>query len=330
MARATQRRVELTRLGAQNPAHPWWFIAQALVERTVGFYDPILAERRMAIYTPPALQGARHNPIDVGDGRLDLGITTPSATVKMATDGTGVYDTAYHGLRAIAAYPHIDFIVFAVDAATGISSLEQLVEERYPLKLVTGRRSTDGVDDVLTFAVEEVLRQYGISYADIEEWGGTVHYGGPTHIGGHLVLDGTAEAIFQEAQTSAIWKRIFESRDFNLLSVSEAAREHMLETYGFPKATIPSGHYRVPTQEEVPTVDFSGWLLFCREDLPDEWAYALARACDETRPLVDEGDPEVRRSLRLPVDPAYLFNETVVPLHNGAAAYAREHGYLRG
>ena len=329
MTGALQRGTGPTRLGAQNPAHPWWFIAQTLVERLIGFGDPILAERRMAIYTPPALQGARHNPIDVALGDLDVAITTPSVTAKMANEGTGVYERAYPGLRAIAAYPHIDFIVFAIDAATGITSLEQLVEERYPLKLVTGRRSSDGVDDVLTFAVEEVLRRYGISYATIEEWGGTVHYGGPTHIGGHLVLDGTAEAIFQEAQTSGIWKRIFASRDFNVLAVSEDAREHMLAGYGFAKAEIPAGHYPC-VAEIVPTVDFSGWLVFCREDLSDEWAYALARACDETRPLVDEGDPEVRRSLRLPIDPVYLFNETVVPLHPGAAAYAREKGYARG
>jgi TRAP-type uncharacterized transport system substrate-binding protein len=318
---------EIVRLGAQNPGHPWWYIAQLLVERLIGFGDPILPERRMSIVTPPALQGARHNPIEVALGELEVGITTPAVSARMAAEGTGVFDRSYEGLRAIASYPHIDFVVFAVDAATGIDSFETLIERRYPLKLVTGRRSSDGFDDVLTFTVEEVLRQYGISYATIEEWGGQVFYGGPTHIGGHLVLDGTAEAIFQEAQTSAIWKRIFASREFNVLSVSEQAREHMLGTYGFAKAEIPPGHYPC-VHETVPTVDFSGWLVFCREDLPDEWAYAIARACDETRPRVDDGDPEVMRSLRLPVDPRYLFTETAIPLHEGAAAYAREHGYL--
>lgn len=329
MTPAASATKDLLRLGTQNPAHPWWYISERIAEALIGFRDPILPGRRVALYTPPALQGARANPIAVARGELDAAITTPSVTAKMATEGVGVYAEPYDGLRAIAAYPHIDFLVFMVDAATGISSFEELVERRYPLTLVTGRRSTDGADDVLTFAVEEVLRGYGISYATIEEWGGRVVYGGPTHIGGPLMLNGEADALFQEARSSPVWRQIADSRDVNVLAVDEGVRERMERAYGFAPATVPEGHYR-GVDAPVPTVDFSGWLLFCREDLPDDWAYALARACDLTRPLVDEGDAEIRRSLDLPLDPLYMFNETVLPLHEGAAAYARDREYLRG
>jgi TRAP-type uncharacterized transport system substrate-binding protein len=313
--------------GTQNPDHPWGHIAARVTERIVGFGRPLLPDVRMAMVTPPATQGARHHPLAVGSGELDLAITTPAATAWMAARGSGVYDRPVEGLRAIATYPHPDFLVFAVDAATGITSFEELVERRHPLRLVTGR-SRDGVHDVLTAAVEEVLRQYGASYAAIEEWGGEVHFAGPTHTGGKLLLDGAADALFQEDQNSLTWQRIADSRPVNFLPVSPRVQEAMRETFGFPSATIPQGYAR-SVEAPVPTVDFGGWLLFCRDDLPSEWAYALAQACEETRDEVAQGDADkVQRALDLPIDAAGLFAAPAIPLHEGAAAYARERGYL--
>jgi len=244
----------------------------------------------------------------------------------MATEGIGAYTEAHPGLRAIAAYPHLDYVIFAVDAATGIESFEQLAEERYPLRLVSGRNSEGGID-VLTFTVEEVLRQYGISYATIEEWGGQVFFPGPSHIGGQLVLDGRAEAMFQEAEMLPIWGEIDASREVNYLTVSEAVREHMLTTYGFARSEISAGRWP-GVNEVVPTIDFSGWLVFCREDFPGEWAYAVAHACDRTRDAVNNGPNNVTRCLATPLDTSYMFTETAIPLHDGARAYAEERGYL--
>jgi TRAP-type uncharacterized transport system substrate-binding protein len=323
-----ERASALVRFGTQNPAHPWWSVGERVVEALVGFTTPaLLPSLRISMVTPSALQGARNNPIEVSEGALEFGITTPAVTAKMAMDGTGVYDRPYPGLRAIASYPHIDFLVFMVDASTGVTSLRQLVEERPRLRVVTGRRSGDGQQDILTFTVEEVLRRYGASYEAIESWGGKVIYGGPTHIGGYCMLEGEADALFQEAQTARVWHEIADSRDVRVLAVEEEVIEGMRRDFGYARATIPPGHYR-GVVEETPTVDFSGWLLFCREEVPDEWAYAFAKAVDQTKEEV-EAYPEVRRSLRTPIDPRYLFHETVIPLHDGAAAYAREQGYLQ-
>ena len=314
--------------GVQNPAHPWWKVAERIVERLVGFHAPLLPGARIGLVTPPDLQGARSNPVEVGNGRLDVGITTPSVAAHMAREGVGVYDRPAPGLRALAAFPHIDCIVFAVDARTGIQSLEQLVEQRYPLRLVTGRRSAPGNDDVLTFAVEQVLRAYGASYADIESWGGTVTYGGPTHIGGKLLLEDGADALFQEARTQPIWREIADSRPMRFLPVRQDVRDAMRKRYGFGEFTIEPGDYR-GVDAPVPTVDFSGWLLFCRDDLPFDQAYAFAAACAEIGERSDELPTDVQRSLRMPIEVGYLFRETAIPLHPGAEAFALEHGYLK-
>lgn len=318
------------RFGAQHPTHPWWTIAETVCEALVGYRQALLPAVRVGVFTSTDLQGALWNPVEVGAGDLTLAITTPAAAARMAVEGTGPYRAASPGLRSIAAYPHLDFVVFMIAARTGIASLRELVEKRYPLNLVTGRKNR-GHADVLTFTVEEILRQYGASYETIERWGGRVWFGGPTHIGGSLVLQGRADAIFQEHKHAKIWQQIAESQPMRCLAVDEPVIRHMRHRYGYAAAEIPAGAYP-GVEEPVRTVDFSGWLVFCREDMPEEWAYAAAAACDVTR-------EQVTRALRDPAllawNPApgpgvtdYMFTHTAIPLHPGAAAYARERGYL--
>jgi len=318
--------VPVLSFGLQNPGHPWWRVGERLAEALVGFAFPLLPEVRVSLTTPPALQGALYNPIAVSTGSLMFGMTTPSVAARMATEGNGPFDRPYPHLRAIAAYPHVDYLVFSVDAALGVSSIEEIVERRLPLRLVTGRRSAAGVADVLTFAVEEILREYGASYSAIERWGGTVVFGGPTHVGGVLMRDGHADALFHEAQMSPVWAAIAAARKVHILPIRDDVRERMLRKYGFERAEIPAGHASGAV-EPTATVDFSGWLLLCRDDLPDEWAYTVARACDETRRGVEE-DQAGRGEIAIPIDSRYLFNQTVIPLHAGALAYASEKGYM--
>lgn len=312
------------RIGVQNVEHPWWHLAGWLTEALVGFGAPLLPDRRVAVVTPLRLQAARRNPIDVAEGRLDVAFTTPSVTAAMAVAGVGLYGHRYDGLRAIASYPHDDFLVFAVDSAIGVRSFDDVTGR--PLRLATGRGSDDGDHDVVTYAAEQVLRRHGSSYAQLREWGGSVAFAQSPHIGAKLMLEGEADAYFQEAQSAPFWRQLADSRDVVFLPVPEDTIASLSEL-GFRRAEIPAGHYR-GVDEPVPTIDFTGWLLFCREDLPAEVAYALARAVDETRPRVEAGDAVVRAPLTLPIDPVRLYGETVLPLHEGAEAYAREHGYV--
>jgi uncharacterized protein len=101
----------------------------------------------------------------------------------------------------------------------------------------------------------------------------------------------------------------------------------MQMTYGFARRQIPAGRWPGVT-EPVQTVDFSGWLVFCRDDLPEEWAYAVAKACDRSRGAVDEGPNNVTRCLALPLATSYMFTETAIPLHEGARRYAEDQGYV--
>jgi hypothetical protein len=287
----------------------------------------LLPDERVAIVTPPRLQAARRNPIDVAEGVLDVAFTTPSVTAAMATRGVGLYHRPYPSLRAIAAYPHDDFLLFAVDAATGIESIDDLAAFDRPLRIATGRGGDGADDDVLTYVADRVLRRHGTSYAAIRERGGDVVYAESPFAGGRLLLDGDVDVLVQEAQSAPFWRELGERGTVRFLPVPDDTRAALADELGLRSAAIPTGH-NASVAAPVPTIDFTGWLLFCRDDLPGETAYALARAVDETRPKIEAGDPVVRAPLTLPVDPLRLFTETAIPLHDGAAAYARERGYL--
>jgi hypothetical protein len=63
------------------------------------------------------------------------------------------------------------------------------------------------------------------------------------------------------------WKRIFSQYRMRVLPIEEDVLRHF-EGQGYWRGKIAAG--RLPgLDHDVPTIDFTGWLLFCREDLPD-------------------------------------------------------------
>ena len=96
---------------------------------------------------------------------------------------------------------------------------------------------------------------------------------------------------------------------------------------GFSRAELTPRHYP-ELNRAIVTVDFSGWLFFCRQDLPNPVAYAMAK-----------GIGLVHR--QIPVDHFHGGKMTMeefcqggeggaltIPLHPGAKRYYREMGCL--
>ena len=74
-----------------------------------------LPDAGSAVVTARDLQGALDDPINVAAGTLALRITTHLCR-RMAVQGIGAYGRRREGLEAITAYPHIDYVTFAVDS----------------------------------------------------------------------------------------------------------------------------------------------------------------------------------------------------------------------
>ena len=311
----------------QQANHPWWVIATEIARVLSSYGKGPLRGYSVGVFTPRFGLGALGNPVAVANGEFDFGITTPTATAWLAMNGTGPFKTAHPNLRAIASYPHHDCVLFAVSKATGIASLDDLVERRYPLKVATGRKNHDQLD-LVSFVVDSVLKEYGGSLEMLQQWGGDVTFSGKTTEGLPLMMDGKVEAVFNEAQMMPMWDQLIAKTEVDFLSVDEEIIGRLDQKLGLGKVVI--GTERFPSlTREIRTVGFGGWLLFSSAELPDEIAYQITRAAVDTRQVIEKKYGGGKHaSLAAEIRPEAMCRDCLIPLHPGADAYYRDSGYL--
>jgi TRAP-type uncharacterized transport system substrate-binding protein len=311
----------------QQANHPWWVIATEIA-RVLSSYDKgSMRGYSIGIFTPRFGLGALGNPLVVASGEFDLGITTPTASAWLAMKGEGPFAAPHENLRAIGNYPHHDCVLFAITKATGISTFDELVDRRYPLRLATGRKNNDQLD-LVSFVVDEVLKQYGASFAMLQDWGGQINFSGKTTDGIPLMISDQVEAVFNEAQMMPMWDQLIAKTEVNFLSVDDEIIERLDKKLGLGKVVV--GNERFPSlTRDIRTVGFGGWLLFANAELPDEIAYKVTQAAIETRQTIEKryGGGKYA-SLAAEIRPEAMCRNCLIPLHPGAEAYYRDSGYL--
>lgn len=271
----------------------------------------------------------------VDQGRYHMAMTSPSWLVRTATEGRGPgWADRPMRLRAICVFPHFDQFAFAVRSDLGITSMRQIKDRKIPLRISTApthlMHPTGWVLDV-------VLAEYGMSIEEIESWGGSVVHGDrqPNLLErvpeGRIdrvtaMRTGVLNAVFDEALMTRPWRDIADSVDLTYLPIDEDVLDRLEKKFGIRQAVMPRGSLRGVT-EDVLTIDFSGHLLFCHQDLPDELAYATLRGIEQQRAQIESiFHPE--QGLTGPVDLSMMWKQTFVPLHPGAETFFRERGYM--
>jgi TRAP-type uncharacterized transport system substrate-binding protein len=263
--------------------------------------------------------GGLSAPRFVGEGRFDVAFVNPSPVTYMALNGLEPYTDKIE-IRNLAVFPSWDRIGFAVRRSLGVKSLKEIGDRKIPLKLSTRGQGPDGTT---VLAIRKILNFYGWSVEDIESWGGTLDKvpipGHPMR--GERLKQGAYDAVFDEGI-----KRWFEpamDQDMILLPLEDAVFTYM-ERFGFGRATIPKAGFK-GLQDDVPALEFGGWSLFCRADLPGEAAYAIVKAIDLRKETiaVDWDRLDMNRICRNTAEGPFC-----IPLHPGAERYYKEKGYL--
>jgi len=251
----------------------------------------------------------------------DLAIINPSVVLTLAYRGTSAYRRPLP-LRAITVLPQRDFVLLAVKAGTGLTYLEELAEERVPLRLsLRGQEPNHSIHLVLA----DILAAAGCPLHRLESWGGRVCYDpglgdAPGRLGG--VVAGERDAIFDEA--FPVWAGPALEAGMTFLSLREETIAK-LTALGYRHATI-TPELCPGLVGEVQAIDFSGWAVFCHAEASEELVERLCVA------IVDRFD-------RIPWDgPGPLPLERMcgtfpeapldVPLHPVAERFWRERGYL--
>ena len=97
--------------------------------------------------------------------KLSIAATcNPVGLSRMAYLGVGFYKKKIP-LRAIGVFPTWGRLIFAVRKDSGIEALEDIKKQKYPLRISTRRK---GKLQTTLYAIEEVLKAYGIRLSDIE------------------------------------------------------------------------------------------------------------------------------------------------------------------
>jgi uncharacterized protein len=258
----------------------------------------------------------------VGNKKCDFGFGNPVGLSAMAYLGRGFYKEKIP-LRAIGVFPTWDRLIFAVRKGIGIESLEDIKKQKYPLRISTRRR---GKLQTTIYAIEEVLKAYGMSYRDIERWGGKIMEAASPSSKDRRdhIQSGKADAVFDEGVKS--WGPTALNAGMRFLPIDDAAARHM-SRLGFPSAMLTRKHYP-RLDRDIRCVDFSGWTFFCHADLPAHLAYGMAKAIDLCHKQIpvdhfDKRPMTIREFCR-----GGEAGQLNIPLHPGAKKYFRERGYL--
>jgi TRAP-type uncharacterized transport system substrate-binding protein len=87
-------------------------------------------------------------------------------------------------------------------------------------------------------------------------------------------------------------------------------------------AVAPVGLLRGLTRR-IPTVARDGIVIYGRDDMPDRFAYDVAKALDEQKAALQWSDMPISYNEKI------VWKNVDVPLHAGAAKYYRERGYMK-
>ncbi len=259
----------------------------------------------------------------VAEGKADLGIVTPPACVTMAYRGVGPFTREMKNLRAIGSFPHDDRMMWAVPADSGITSIEQMKD--HPLRMVL-----PCAEYPVRFLVEKILEAYGTPLAELKSRGWQIIEENHCLKIPLPVVRGEADAVVHEALPTPAWRELANKKNMRFLPIREDVLQMLQEKYGFRKAVLAKGALR-GIEQDTPCVCFCEWLMFVRDDMPDDLAYRITRTFIEKREAIEAlfypGSPS-RKGLET-INPKEVWkNVGEIPLHPAAKRYYEENGYM--
>jgi TRAP transporter TAXI family solute receptor len=310
-AAGAQTRYNLSLTGA-SPGGLWSLLG-------AGVHAAIAAEYPGSAVTYQTSGGGLANVMLVSDGRADLGFVH-NVELRVALAGRPPFRKPYTNLRAIAYLYHwapMQWVVSRRFAERyGIETAGDLIAAKAPVRFGVNTRG-----NMVQELNRAILEAYGVTYDDIESWGGQVVYaasGEMAELMANRRIDMTGNGLF--APDSSIVQTA-QSLEVTMLSLSDAVVASVADKMGAEPYTIPAGTYDW-LDHDVATVSLGAGIV-ASDALPEQTAYDLAKA------LVDnlERIRRVHTAMRA-LTPEHMASELIIPYHPGALRYYREAGLV--
>jgi len=223
-----------------------------------------------------------------------------------------------YDFRMLAAVRGPSIVQAAIPKSRGITSFEQIAEEKRPLRIATFERA-----QIVTPIAIDVLAEYGITEEKLNSWGGQLIFTS-TSEGYRMINDGVADmwitggSFFPHPANIELGTR----EPFIVLPVSKEVADKVAAKYGASVGEVPAGIYKDSNGENEAYYSPMIILGFAvRTTLEDDLVYkikdALWKHRDEFRALHDQHKlytPEFAKT-----------NIGKAPLHPGAERWYAEH-----
>jgi uncharacterized protein len=252
---------------------------------------------------------APHNV--AGIGPVDFGATSIQA-LGAAYRGTGNYanEKPRTNLRLIANIQEPYYTLVAAKRETGITDLSQIRQKCWPCRILT---SQIGQSDV-------ILAHFGLSRDAIVAAGGHVGDTPEDRERFDVIIGGGGNMTM--APEWRLWTIVSERNDLNFIGLPDELLAKLTADGDYERGIIPVGLYR-GIEHPIPTTVRTGTAVYTRDNVPDDFAYAVAKAMDEQQQLLQW------KHLHFSYNVHTVWNGYGVPLHPGAARYYKEMGYMK-
>lgn len=261
--------------------------------------------------------GGVSNPISVQrkDAHFGMGYTT---NLWAAYNNEDPYEERekMKDLRGIANINVSSVLQPFILQKTGITSVKEIAEKEFPVKLDTGTRGTGG-----ELAARRTLEVEGASYEDIKSWGGSI-----THSAYREAIDRMKDGHIDMFMNDDIIKvplyvELTSARDVNLLPVSEGSINKLVNEYGYSPAEVPANTYK-NQDDDIKTIA-QHHVFFCHKDMPAELVYAMTKLI-----FTNKDRLESAHKMFSNLDEEAGHKNFPIPLHPGAKRYYQEVGVL--
>lgn len=266
------------------------------------------------ITTEPGKDGP--NQVMVSKNEAEFAVVNEGTTVS-AVQGMAPYKAKLTNLKAVAVLNPTSTFQFIIDQKTGLKSIQDIKARKYPLRIAVNRKGT-----LMQVSSQKALEAYGMTYEDIEAWGGKIHM-----IPGPEAMDlwdaGQLDAIVEFSQyPSSRFIEHAKKHDLAMLPIDQDKMSGLCKELGVTPAVMPAQSY--PFQAEDCATINTKLLLITSADQPDDVVYGVLKAMSANLDYLHKVHANLKG-----LSEAEMAKDLLIDLHPGAVKYYREVGVLK-
>jgi len=265
------------------------------------------------VSTTPGTDATNFMRLEKGVCDLALGV---SSTGLRAIHGKDPFKEKATNIRGITALFEEPF-QFVIQDRTGIKDFSEIKSKKYPL-----RHSPNKKGNFMEILCEEVFRQYGFDYKELESYGGKIIYNSYSE-SINLMRNGSLDSLSGCSPIPTTqFQELSGTHEISILPLGEDVIAALNKEFGTQKMVIPKDAYKF-LKADVPTVAARN-ILACKADLPEDLVYEITKAIHEKYAFLS-GIHVVLRGM----NPEFMVNVGGIPLHAGAEKYYKEIGVIK-